>query len=200
MQNNKVELLFLDINMPELNGMEYVKTLLHKPMIIFATAYPQYALDSYDLDAVDYLVKPIRIERFAKAITKAINNKALIETALTQVSSVDSVTNEYFFIKADRKFFKIMFQDVLFIEGLKDYVIIHTSTQKLITAMNIKTIANQLPETLFARISKSHIINVHHITSIDTYSLNIQQHELPLGMQYKDEFFKTYVNDKHLKR
>jgi DNA-binding LytR/AlgR family response regulator len=200
LQQGSIDLVFLDINMPEMNGLDFVKTLVHTPMIIFATAYPQYALDSYELDTVDYLLKPIRFERFVKAVNKAQNYLDLLQSKDLTTNQIESVSQEFIFIKADRKFFKIFFKDINYIEGLKDYVIIHTAERKVITAMNLKTIFDQLPPSIFARISKSYIVNTAHIVSFDPYTVYLKNAELPIGNTFKDEFFRDYVEAKIVKR
>ena len=200
LQQGSIDLVFLDINMPEMNGLDFVKTLVHTPMIIFATAYPQYALDSYELDTVDYLLKPIRFDRFVKAVNKAQNYMDLLQSKDLTTNQIESVSQEFIFIKADRKFFKIYFKDILHIEGLKDYVILHTLERKVITAMNLKTIFDQLPPSIFARISKSYIVNTAHIISFDAFSVYLKNAELPIGNTFKDDFFRDYVEAKIIKR
>jgi len=194
-----VDLMFLDINMPELSGLDFLKSLRDAPLVIFTTAYPQYALESYELDAVDYLVKPIRIERFLKAVNKAENHLRLLQQE-SNTHQVEKIEDDFVYIKADRKFFKIWFKDILYIEGLKDYVIIYTADNKIITAMNVKTIAAQLPVSIFARVSKSYIINVLHISSFDSELVYIQNNEIPLGQSFRDDFFKQYIDGKVVKR
>jgi len=194
-----VDLMFLDINMPELSGLDFLKSLRDAPLVIFTTAYPQYALESYELDAVDYLVKPIRIERFLKAVNKAENLLRLLQQE-NSTHEVEKIADDFVYIKADRKFFKIWFKDILYIEGLKDYVVIYTADNKIITSMNVKTIAAQLPASIFARVSKSYVINVSHITSCDTELVYIQNNEIPLGQTFKDDFFKNYIDGKVVKR
>jgi DNA-binding LytR/AlgR family response regulator len=200
LQENNIDLIFLDINMPEISGLDYVKTLVNSPLVIFATAYPQYALDSYELDAVDYLLKPIRFERFVKAVHKAQNYLELIASKEGQHNQIETISPDFIFIKADRKFFKIAFKDILYIEGLKDYVIIHTAERKVVTAMNLKTIFDQLPPSVFARISKSYIVNTEHIVSFDTFTVYLNKIELPLGNNFKDDFMKMYVEGNVVKR
>ncbi len=185
LRKEKVDLMFLDINMPELNGLDFLKSLRDAPLVIFTTAYPQYALESYELDAIDYLVKPIRIERFLKAVNKAENHLRLLQQEATS-SQVERIEDDFVFIKADRKYFKIYFKDILYIEGLKDYVIIYTADNKIITSMNVKTIAAQLPASIFARLSKSYIVNVLHITSFDNELVYIQNYEIRLG-KFKED-------------
>jgi DNA-binding LytR/AlgR family response regulator len=198
-RKENVDLMFLDINMPELSGLDFLKSLRDAPLVIFTTAYPQYALESYELDAIDYLVKPIRIERFLKAVNKAENHLRLLQQEANN-NQIEKIEDEFVFIKADRKYFKIYFKDILYIEGLKDYVVIYTGDSKIITSMNVKTIAAQLPASLFARVSKSYIVNVFHISSFDNELIYIQNNEIPLGQGFKDDFFKQYIDGKIVKR
>lgn len=199
LRQQPVDLMFLDINMPELNGLDFLKSLRDAPLVVFTTAYPQYALESYELDAIDYLVKPIRIERFLKAVNKAENHLRLLQREGSN-NLVEKIEDDFIFIKADRKYLKIRFKDILYIEGLKDYVIIYTLESKIIASMNVKTIAAQLPASIFARVSKSYIINTIHISSFDNEVVYILHHEIPLGQNFKDEFIKQYIGDKIIKR
>lgn len=199
LSSDKVQLIFMDINMPEINGFDFVKYLAVKPLVIFITAYPQYALDSYELDAIDYLVKPVRLERLMKAIYKA-EQYLNFSYKENEISALESINSEYIFIKADKKYYKLFFADIQFIEGLKDYVIIHLADKKIITAMNIKTIAAQLPASIFVRISKSFVVNFQHIISFDTFNVYLKNEELPIGNNYKDSFFENYVQGKIIKR
>jgi len=199
-RKQRVDLMFLDINMPELSGLDFLKSLRDAPLVIFTTAYPQYALESYELDAIDYLVKPIRVERFLKAVNKAENHLKLLQQD-NNTSQVENIAEDFVFIKADRKYFKIYFKDILYIEGLKDYVVIYTSdNNKIITSMNVKTIGAQLPETIFARVSKSYIVNIMHITSFDNELVYVHNTEIPLGQSFKDEFIQQYVERKIVRR
>jgi DNA-binding LytR/AlgR family response regulator len=199
-KENKVDLIFLDINMPEISGLEFVKTLVNSPLIIFTTAYPQYATDSYELDAVDYLLKPIRLERFIKAVNKAGNYTELLKSKESKTNKIESVSKDFIYIKADRKYFKLFFTDILYIEGLKDYVIIYTKERKIITAMNVKTIFDQLPHSIFARISKSNIVNTEHIISCDSGTVYLQNTELTIGNIFRDDFFRDHIEGKVVKR
>ena len=199
-RKQRVDLMFLDINMPELSGLDFLKSLRDAPLVIFTTAYPQYALESYELDAIDYLVKPIRVERFLKAVNKAENHLKLLQQD-NNTNQVENIAEDFVFIKADRKYFKIYFKDILYIEGLKDYVVIYTSdNNKIITSMNVKTIGAQLPETIFARVSKSYIVNIMHITSFDNELVYVHNTEIPLGQSFKDEFIQQYVERKIVRR
>ncbi len=199
LKNEVVDLMFLDIEMASLNGLEFAKSLINKPLIIFITAYPQYALDSYELDAIDYLVKPVRVERLLRAINKADNYLKLLQNEKEE-PEVASIEDDYVFIKSDRRFVKIYFKEILFIEGLKDYVIIQTESKKVLTAMNIKTIHAQLPDKNFMRVSKSFIVNTDHILSVDTHSIYIKGDEIPIGLNFKDEFYEKFIAGKIIKR
>ncbi len=193
--NNDVDLMFLDIQMPNLSGIDFLKSIKNPPLTILTTAYPQFALESYDLDIVDYLVKPIRIERFIKAVNKA---KEIFEYKNSEKTSNEKIN--YVYIKSDRKYIKLNFSNILYIEGLKDYVIVYTGdNNKYITAMNIKTIYNQLPAEIFFRVSKSYIININNITEIDNDFVKIDLKEIPIGRTYKEEFL-NYINKHLIKR
>jgi DNA-binding LytR/AlgR family response regulator len=176
-----------------MSGLDFLKSLRDAPLVIFTTAYPQYALESYELDAIDYLVKPNRIERFLKAVNKAENHWKLLQQE-SDHNMVEKIEDDFVFIKADRKYFKILFKEILYIEGLKDYVIIYTDDNKIITSMNIKTIAGQLPASIFARVSKSYIVNTLRISSFDNELIYIGNNEIPLGQSFKDEFIKQYID------
>lgn len=194
-----VDLVFLDIQMPGINGIEFSKTIPKNTLVIFTTAYAEYALDGFEVEAIDYLIKPIHPDRFFKAVNKAIAYQDLLKAA-QPVNLIESVADDYFFVKAERRFIKLYFKDILFIEGLKDYVVMQTEDQKIITAMNIKTIHEQLPQNVFARISKSYIINVHHITAFDNNLVFIRKHEIPIGSAYRSYFFEEFVMKKILSR
>lgn len=200
LSENKVDLVFLDIRMPGTSGLDFARTISAETLVIFTTAYADFALDSYEVDAIDYLIKPIRSERFQKAVAKALSYHDLLAAGAAAAPPSATPTEEYFFIKADRKFFKIEFQHILFVEGLKDYVVLYTEDQKIMTAMNIKTIHDQLPQTLFARVSKSFIVNVKKIDSFDNNTIYIQQHEIPIGNAYRSCFFDEFVARKLLSR
>lgn len=199
LRKEKVDLMFLDINMPEMTGLDFLRTLRDPPLVIISTAYPQYALESYELEVVDYLVKPIRLERFLKAVNKAENHLRLYQHELSN-NQLERVEADFVFIKAEKKFFKIYFKDILYIEGLKDYVIIYTKETKIITAMNVKTIFAQLPTSIFARVSKSYIVNTLHISSFDNELIYIDDIEIPLGQSFRDEFITAHIEGKIVKR
>ena len=194
LSQNEVDLMFLDIHMPGLTGLEFLRSLKHQPLVILTTAYPQFALEAFELDVLDYLVKPIRFDRFVKAVNKA---EAYLKLQSQSHSTVDSIAEDHIYIRADRKFVKIRFDEVQFIQGLKDYVVIHTVNDKIMTAMNLRTIHSKLPAKFFARISKSYLVNVQHVDAFDNDTIYVTGDELPLGKSYK-EVFKTEYVDKNL--
>lgn len=191
LKDNDVDLIFLDIEMPMVTGLEFAAQLLKKALIIFTTAYSQYALDSYELDAIDYLLKPIAKERLEKAINKAETYKKLLSDD-TEKSIIERGTDDFLIIKSERRFHRIKFSDIRYIEGLKDYVVIYTTSQKLITAMNLKNIHQKMPQNIFLRVSKSYIVNTNYVESFDHHSIFIGGYEISLGEVYKKEFFSIY--------
>ena len=192
LKDNEVDLIFLDIEMPMVTGLEFVEMLPKKSLIIFTTAYSQYALKSYELEAVDYLLKPIDPQRLKKAIDKAVLYTELLSKD-TVKNIVESNTADFLFIKAERRFYKISFSDIKFIEGLKDYVVIHTKQQKLITAMNLKTIHQKISGETFIRVSKSYVVNMNFIDSFDNHNIYIEDSEIPLGEVYRADFFTKFA-------
>ena len=186
---NQVELIFLDIEMPGATGLEFASELPEGIMVIFTTAYPQYALESYEIDAVDYLVKPLSQARLEKAINRAKQHYELLKGVK---NAFETVEEQHLIVRADRRFIKIDFEDILYIAGLKDYVIIHTSAERIITLMNLKNIHLKLPQDRFLRISKSYVVNKAKVTSFDSNTVHIDENELPIGKAYQQDFFKSF--------
>lgn len=199
MESNTVELIFLDIQMPGINGIEFARTIPKETFVIFTTAYSEFATDSYEVDAIDYLIKPVKLERFQKAVEKARTYAKLFKADYAN-NNIEQVADDFFFVKADRRIFKVYFNNILFIQGLKDYVVMHSENQKVITAMNIKTIYDQLPKDMFVRVSKSYVINVKHIGSIDNNTVYIGANEIPIGSIYRDFFFNEFVTKRMMNR
>jgi len=185
LQSHPVDLLFLDIHMPDLSGMEFLHSLTHKPLIIFTTAHTEYALESYEWDAVDYLLKPILFERFLKGVNKArhIMDREEDERPATQEAT-------YLFVKSDTRFFKINYRDILFIEGMRDYIAIHTEQQRILTLMSMTKMLHKLPSCDFKRVHKSYIINVQHIDLIQHNRVQLAGKEIPVSSTYKEDFQK----------
>jgi DNA-binding LytR/AlgR family response regulator len=194
LKTKDVDIIFLDIEMPVVTGLEFAEHIPKQSLIIFTTAYSQYALKSYELDAIDYLLKPIEKSRVEKAINKAILYKNLLSEDVAK-NTVESNTEDFLFIKADRRYYKINFRDIRYIEGLKDYVVIYTQQQKLLTAMNLKTIHQKIPQATFLRASKSYLVNKDHVDSFDNHSVYIGESEIPLGEVYKKEFLEKFLGN-----
>lgn len=193
-ETNPVDLIFLDIQMPGVSGIEFARSIPKKTLIIFTTAHQQYALESYEIDALDYLVKPIWEERFLKAVTKAIEYHFFLSDDFEK-SKPDALEENSIIVKADRRVYKILHKDICYIEGMKDYSVIHTKDNKIITAMNLKTIHSYLPESQFKRISKSYIANKNQVTSVGTNTVFINETELPLGNIYRKAFIDCFLDN-----
>jgi two-component system LytT family response regulator len=182
-QQQQIDLVFLDIQMPGLTGLQLIKSLPNKPMFILVTAYEKYALEGYDLNVVDYLVKPVPLDRFIKACNKAWELHQLKNKPATKEDETD-----YFFINVDYSHLKVVFTDILWIEGLKDYIKIHLkSTAKPIVArISMKSLEDLLPSSKFIRVQKSYIVSKDSITAVRKNSVFIGVAELPIGENYKD--------------
>ncbi|MCD8178655.1 MAG: LytTR family DNA-binding domain-containing protein [Tannerellaceae bacterium] len=187
LNGNPVDLIFLDIQMPKVTGLEFARMVPPDTLIIFTTAYSEYALDSYDIDAIDYLIKPIQFARFQKAVSKAVSYYHMLKNE--EKEAIESIQEDHMFVKADRKYFKVEFNDILFIEGLKDYLILQCTNQKIITRMTLKNMLEELPSGQFLRVNKSYIVNTKHITSFDNNDIFIRTHEIAIGNSYRDSFF-----------
>lgn len=191
-QDNAIDLVFLDIQMPGITGLEFARTIPRHTLVIFTTAYSEYAIDSYEVDAIDFLVKPVDPERFVKAANKAIAYHSLLLSE--EKNNIETTEDDFFFVKSERRYCKITFDEILFIEGLKDYVIIQTNSQRIITKMTLKVIMDFLPTRNFFRINKSFIINTQKITSFDNNDVFIQSYEIAIGSNYRNTFFEEFVN------
>ncbi len=195
LEKEDIDLMFLDIQMPQLSGIDFLKSLQHPPMVIFTTAFPNFAVDGFELNAVDYLLKPISMERFLKAVNKA---QAQMPTNQTEATTLDS--DEFFFVKADKKLMKIAYEDILYIEGLKDYVIIRMETGRVITLQTMKNLEMNLPQGQFKRVHRSYIVSLSKIVSVEGSSVEIKGKKegklLPIGKNYKDELLKLVNRNK----
>lgn len=195
----EAQLLFLDIQMPKITGLDFMKTLQNPVPVIFTTAFPQYALDGFELNALDYLVKPISFDRFLKAVLKA---KEYYEVRQKNDSDKTPATEagDYFFIKADNKLVKVSFNDILFIEALQNYVVVHTQEKKLITYLTFKSVEEYLPSSQFIKVHKSFIVSATKIDSIEANDIRIGQHQIPISRNLKEEVMDKLLRGKFLKR
>lgn len=182
-KSNKIDLIFLDIEMPLLSGIDFLKTLQNPPKVIFTTAYRNYAMESYDLDVVDYLLKPISFIRFLKAVNKY---KSLVNIAIPESAIKEEVANDHLYVNTNRKFMKLNFKDVLYIESLKDYVKIYLNDKSVITKDSIRNFIKKLPKE-FLRIHRSFIVNTNKITAFTKVDVEIGEREIPIGASYKED-------------
>ncbi len=186
---NKIDLIFIDIQMPGLTGLQFINSLEQKPLVIFITAYKQYALESYDLAVVDYLIKPVPLDRFIKACNRA---KEIYELKNVKQQNDTAIVKEYFFLNVDYSQVKIMFDDIIVVEGLRDYIKISlkSSNKPIVARASIKAIETALPQTKFIRIHKSYLIAIAEITAIRKSSVFVKDKELPIGETYREEVEK----------
>ena len=193
LKNNQIDLMFLDIQMPQLTGIDFIKTLEKKPLVIFTTAYPNYAVAGFELNALDYLLKPISVDRFMKAVNKAMDMIGLQKRDQGHAPA-GGEDDEYFFVKADKKLVKVNFKDIVYIEGLKDYVIIRMETARVITLQTMKSLEDKLPLAKFKRIHRSYIVNLDKVEAIVGNMVEVQEKgqpkHLPIGKNYRDELLE----------
>ena len=196
--NNAVDLMFLDIQMPDISGLDLLKTLRNPPMVIFTTAFSEYALHGFELDAVDYLLKPIEFQRFLKAVNKA---REIFESTRIDKVNVAEIHADFIYIRADRQYIKVFFKDIRYIEGMKNYAMLYTTTEKHMTAISLQLIMEQLPLTQFARINKSFIVNIDYVQRVQQDFIVLDKNvELPFGKAYQDDFINQFVKGNLLTR
>lgn len=188
LRNNSVDVLFLDVQMPELTGISLLKVLQKRPLVILTTAYSEYALQGYELDVVDYLLKPITFERFLRAVDKAIQRLESKTAPIVAEKPQGVVDQPFVFVKDGTKLVKVVFDDILYVEGLKDYVTIHTKNQKIISLQRLKTLEEQLPPDKFIRIHNSFIVALHAIDVVHKNNVQVRDALLPIGETYKKSF------------
>ena len=195
-----VQLLFLDIQMPKITGMEFFRTLKNPPPVIFTTAYPQYAIEGFEVNALDYLVKPITFNRFFKAVSKAKDYHHLLARSASNDFAKTNSTENYFFIKCDYKYERIYFDDILYIEAMQNYVTIFTQKGKYITLLYLKNVEQNLDKQSFIRVHKSFIVSIPKIEAIENNEIIIQSFRIPISRNYRDQVIERVVNDKLWKK
>jgi len=188
LKEHVVDLLLLDIQMPQLLGTNFIRTLKNPPKVIFTTAFRKYAVEGFELDAVDYLLKPISFERFLKAVNKVlqlnISSAQAMPTSATKEKQ-NGESNSFLYFRAERKMVKVFFRDILYVEGLKDYIRIVTDNKTIVTKYVLSTLEEMLPANEFLRIHKSYIVAIYKIDSYNADTIHIAKHELPIGRLYK---------------
>jgi DNA-binding LytR/AlgR family response regulator len=202
LRENSIDLLFLDIQMPNITGVNLLKILAKRPLVIFTTAYSEYALEGYELDVVDYLLKPITLERFLKAVEKVAQRLRPLKIEngeeRQERATETEVTPHFVFVKDGTKLVKIRLQDILYIEGLKDYVVIHTPQQKVVSLQRMKNLEEQLPDNQFIRIHNSYIVSLEAIDAIEKEKVQIGKVFIPVSDTYR-KAFKEFIEQKNIK-
>jgi DNA-binding LytR/AlgR family response regulator len=192
---NPVDLIFLDIQMPQLTGIQFMKLLQNRAQVIVTSAYEEYAIEGFEHNVTDYLLKPVSLDRFYKAVEKAYNLKN--PTHKLEVSKdLYPATGGYIFVKVETKMVRVELNDILFIEGLKNYVSIYTNTQRIVTLQVMKQLEEILPPNRFVRVHKSFIIALDKINSIERQEIHIKDRIIPIGITYQEHFFKLLENKK----
>jgi DNA-binding LytR/AlgR family response regulator len=190
-----VDLIFLDVNMPKMNGIEFMRSSTNLPMVIMTTAYGQYALEGFEMAVIDYLVKPFSLERFLKAAQKALDLKLLKDKA-----TPTNTTTDHFYVKCNGKVVRVNCDELLYIEGMSNYITLYTTNGKLVVYLTIKGILEKLPPNCFVQVHKSVVVNIDKISSIDGNMLYIGDHKVAIGANFSDEAMKKILGDRFLKR
>ena len=182
LSKQEVDLIFLDIQLPGMSGLNFLRTLQNPPLVVLTTAYAEYALESYEFNVIDYLLKPISFERFSKTINKIVDGRLFTQAAKEK----DGGFADHIFIKSNSKFFKVNFSEIIYIEGMKDYLKVHTAEYKLITHQTMSDMEKILSPKQFIRVHKSYIVAVPYIRSIYGNSIEMEKVTIPIGNSYKD--------------
>ncbi|WEK37760.1 MAG: LytTR family DNA-binding domain-containing protein [Candidatus Pseudobacter hemicellulosilyticus] len=198
LQKNRIDLLFLDINMPRMSGLDLIRSLQDRPRIVLTTAYREFAADGFDLDVLDYLVKPISFDRFLKAIAKFNQLHSFRQTEVPE-QLPDGFDKAYMYFKVNKEVKKIFLRDILYIESIKDYVKIVTADKALITYQRLSYMEEKLPEHKFLRVHKSFIVSADRIAGYNNDVIRVGEHSLPLGRSYKQSFLKFIAHTASLK-
>ncbi len=186
-----VDLIFLDIQLPGMTGLNFLRSLTNPPLVVFTTSYPEYALESYEFNVIDYLLKPVSYERFSKTIDKIIDGKIF----KTPNAEIKTVRRDHIFIRSEGKFFRIGFSDIIYIEGMKDYLKIHTAEHVIVTHQTMTDMENILSGNNFIRIHKSFIVSIAHIKAVFGNSVDMGKTQLPIGLNYKERIM-SFVTGK----
>jgi len=193
MDQHPIDLIFLDIQMPKMNGIDFLKIIQKPPMVIITTAYPSYALEGFQLNVMDYLLKPITFDRFFKAVSKAREYHQLVNRATVQKTEA---ATDYFFIKCGSKYEKIHFEDILYVEGMQNYITIYTVKGKYVTLLYLKNLEQNLDSHAFIRVHKSYIVAIDKIEAIEGNEIFIQQHRIPISRNYREQVIEQVVSNK----
>lgn len=193
LQNESIDLIFLDIQMPQLTGIEFLKSLKNPPQVVFTTAYQNYALDGFELNVTDYLLKPISFDRFVTAVNKVVDQMPSESVEQEELAT----GKDFFFVKSDKKLVKVKYEDINYIEGLKDYVIIRmTNNTRIVTLQTMKSLEAKLPGNLFKRIHRSYIVALDKIAAIVGNMVEIDKKHIPIGKNYRDQLLNIINENK----
>jgi len=193
LNNRDIDLMFLDIQLPGMTGLHFLRTLQNPPLVVLTTAYSEYAVESYEFNIIDYLLKPISFERFCKAVNKIVDGRLLTQPAKER----ESQSTDHIFVKSNSKFIKVNFSEIIYIEGMKDYLKVHARDYKLVTLQTMNEMEKILPPRQFMRVHKSYIVAVSHIKSIYGNSIELGNETIPIGVSYKEKVMEL-VNKQHL--
>ncbi len=193
LENNPVDLILLDIQMPKMNGLEFLKTMRNPPLTIITTAYPNFAVQSYEFNVIDYLIKPVPFERFVKAINKT-------REYLKLVRGTENKNQSFFFIKCDSRIEKIRFDELIYVEAMQNYVMLHTIRNRFVSYLTFKSVEEYLPAGDFLRVQKSFIVNLHHINNIEGNEISIADRKITISRVNKDEILNSILKNRYLKR
>ena len=196
LNDNEIDIIFLDITMPKINGIDFLKSSKTHAAIIMTTAYAEYAVEAYGLDVLDYLVKPIAFDRFLKACNKAKEMKALKGTTANQPNKI----SDHFFIKCDSQIEKIFYDDLVYAEAMLNYVMLYTNSKKMMVYVTIKSLEEQLPSDIFIKVHKSFIVNINKIKSIEGNILDIGIEKITISQNLREKVITEIVKDKMIKR
>lgn len=191
-----IDLLFLDIHMPRMSGLELLRALPHPPLTIIATAFPNHALESYELDVVDYLMKPVPLDRFVKAVSKA---RELLDARAARASSEERQA-DHFFVKCENGYERIAYDDLLYVEAMENYVVLHTATARFVCYLTFKGMEEQLPADRFLKVHKSYIVSRSKVQRVEAASLMVGSKEIPISRALKEEVLQALLKDRVIKR
>jgi len=186
LKNRQVDLVFLDIEMPEMTGLELLSNLTNPPKVIIVSAYEQYALKGYEFDVVDYLLKPVSFDRFLKSVNRIHD---LLQTEQKE-------NNDYIFVKSDKQLKKILFKDIIFIESMENYVVIQTVACKEVVYTTLKQLYESLPKDIFRQVHRSYIVNINQVNAIDGNQLNVNSYKIPVARNFRDEIYNMILNNR----
>ncbi len=189
LRNNKIDLMFLDIKMPQISGIEFLKTIKNPPKVIITTAFSQYAIEGFEMDVVDYLIKPVTFERFFKAVNKFFSTRTHQDVTLERENQVND--HAFIYVKENKKIIKIYLKEIHFIEGLNEYIRIHTDNRRVVVKSSLQSIESKLPQEQFIRVHKSYIVSIPKIRAFNATTIELENAKVRIGRNYKNQVFNA---------